>query len=65
MSSTKHKVLAFGADNREAARTILADVTRYGGENSAMVIWARAIVAKEAANGSTNPGRSASEKPEP
>jgi hypothetical protein len=31
------------ARNRKAAKVILADVSRYGGEESAIVQWARAV----------------------
>lgn len=36
--------------NAEAARVILADVARYGGEGALAVEWARAFVKQEAAN---------------
>ncbi len=33
--------LAFQSDNLEAAKIILEDIERYGGEEGAMVRWAR------------------------
>ena len=37
------KQVTHEARNREAANVILADVSRYGGEESAIVQWARAV----------------------
>jgi hypothetical protein len=37
----------YDAGNRTAAAIILADVERYGGEESLMVRWARAVMEKE------------------
>ena len=36
----------FATDNSEAARIVLADIARYGGEQAGLVIWARLIGAK-------------------
>jgi len=38
---------AFDAQNHEAAEVILDDVEGNGGETSAVVIWARAVVGKQ------------------
>lgn len=35
------KRIVFGEQNRMAAEIILADIEKYGGEDSAMVMWAR------------------------
>jgi hypothetical protein len=40
---------AYSAGNRTAALLILSDVMKYGGEQAALVQWARAIVGKGSA----------------
>lgn len=45
MSLPAQKQDAYRAANVEAARLILADVARYGGDGAALVEWARKILA--------------------
>jgi hypothetical protein len=44
---------AFDRQNLEAARVILRDAARYGGEAAALVQWARLVVAKQCENAGT------------
>jgi hypothetical protein len=46
MGATKHRASEqFAVGNLEAARVILADIERYGGEESVLVVWARTVTA--------------------
>ena len=45
MSVNPTKADAYRAANEESARLILADVARYGGEQAALVVWARKVLA--------------------
>ena len=45
-SAQRRKIETYDRDNREAARIILSDIKKYGGEGSLAVRWARTIEAK-------------------
>jgi hypothetical protein len=47
-NTTGRKSDRFDQANREAAHVILADVARYGGPESLMVRWARAVIDRAA-----------------
>jgi hypothetical protein len=44
MLSVTNKRAGYDHQNRDSARVILADVERYGGEESLAVQWARVVV---------------------
>jgi hypothetical protein len=45
-ANVKKAGAAYDAGNRIAARIVLSDIARYGGEQAGLVIWARLIEAK-------------------
>ncbi len=47
ISTFWERVARFERENIEAARIILRDVNRYGGESAGLVIWARMVTRRE------------------
>jgi len=45
VTSNRRKADLYRAGNIEAAEIILADIHRYGGDESLMVRWARCVIA--------------------
>ena len=44
MTSNQRKLEAYREQNEQTAKVILADIAKYGGAESLMVIWATAVV---------------------
>ena len=49
MSAPKRAADHYRAANETCARVILADVQRYGGPDSLMVVWARLVIERNQA----------------
>jgi hypothetical protein len=50
MTMATKKLPNYDAPNLQAARIILADVERYGGEGAGLVVWARAVAGEKNEN---------------
>jgi hypothetical protein len=48
-TTIKRASAAYDGSNRMAARVIVSNVARYGGEQAALVRWARAVLARQSA----------------
>jgi hypothetical protein len=55
----KQKTDAYQAANRETAQIVLADVSRFGGEEALLVQWARLVLNPPAEHTKPETGRAA------